>query len=505
MTRKVYIETVGCQMNVLDSELVIGALRKQGYSLANKAADAEVILFNTCSVRAHAEEKIYSALGRLKGHMDRHPEKVLGILGCMAQKDQDVILKRAPHVDLVCGTGQLERVPELIDAVRSTGRPQMALSLGRKDASRTDVEASFISYDPLRDATMRPTPFQAYLRIQIGCDKFCTYCVVPSTRGPEQSRPPEHIYAEARQLADQGCREITLLGQTVNSYRFEYGDGRTTRLSDLITNLSDISGLDRIRFVTSFPLDMTNDLIDAVRDLPKLVKYFHVPAQSGCDEMLTRMKRIYTVAQYDEMRQRIRERAPEASVSSDFIVGFCGETEESFQKSVEMVDRSAFKNSYIFKYSPREGTRAFEKFEDDIPEETKKRRNNDLLVAQNRQSLAIHRAFIGKEVEVLVEGPSLMAKRESKRLGQPYAPDAPVQMTGHSMHDLITVFDGMPRLAGSLVRVRVEEATAFTLLGRIVTTENSGRLDESRLAQARHAASKPVAIQKPGTIVLPMA
>ena len=418
MTRKVYIETVGCQMNVLDSELVIGALRKQGYSLAQKAADAEVILFNTCSVRAHAEEKIYSALGRLKGHMDRHPEKVLGILGCMAQKDQDVILKRAPHVDLVCGTGQLERVPELIDAVRSTGRPQMALSLGRKDASRTDVEASFISYDPVRDATMRPTPFQAYLRIQIGCDKFCTYCVVPSTRGPEQSRPPDHIYAEARQLADQGCREITLLGQTVNSYRFDHGDGRTTRLSDLITTLSDISGLDRIRFVTSFPLDMTNDLIDAVRDLPKLVKYFHVPAQSGCDEMLTRMKRIYTVAQYDEMRQRIRERAPEASVSSDFIVGFCGETEESFQKSVDMVDRSAFKNSYIFKYSPREGTRAFEKFEDDVPEETKKRRNNDLLVAQNRQSLAIHRSYIGKEVEVLVEGPSLMAKRESKRQGQ---------------------------------------------------------------------------------------
>ncbi len=505
MTRKVYIETVGCQMNVLDSELVIGALRKQGYSLAQKAADAEVILFNTCSVRAHAEEKIYSALGRLKGHMDRHPEKVLGILGCMAQKDQELILKRAPHVDLVCGTGQLERVPELIEAVRSTGRPQMALSLGRKDASRTDVEASFISYDPVRDATMRPTPFQAYLRIQIGCDKFCTYCVVPSTRGPEQSRPPEHIYAEARQLADQGCREITLLGQTVNSYRFDHGDGRNTRLSDLITTLSDISGLDRIRFVTSFPLDMTNDLIDAVRDLPKLVKYFHVPAQSGCDEMLTRMKRIYTVAQYDEMRQRIRERAPEASVSSDFIVGFCGETEESFQKSVEMVERSVFKNSYIFKYSPREGTRAFEKFADDVPEETKRRRNNDLLVAQNRQSLAIHRAFIGKDVEVLVEGPSLTAKRESKRQGQPYAPDAPVQMTGHSMHDLITVFDGMPRLAGSLVRVRIEEATAFTLFGQIVTSESSGRLDESRLAQARHASARPVASQKPGTIVLPMA
>src|SRR5262249_33546368 len=221
MTKKLYIETVGCQMNVLDSELVVGSLRRQGYVLTQEAIDADVILFNTCSVRQHAEDKIYSALGRLRTHMARHPEKVLGVLGCMAQKDQELIRRRAPHVDIVCGTGQLAQLPELIAEVERTGKPQLALSLDRKGASRPEVEASFESYDPLRDPAMRPNRFQAYVRIMIGCDKFCTYCIVPSVRGPEQSRHPEHIAAEVRQLAAEGCKEITLLGQTVNSYQYK--------------------------------------------------------------------------------------------------------------------------------------------------------------------------------------------------------------------------------------------------------------------------------------------
>src|SRR5213080_431254 len=225
MTKKLYIETVGCQMNVLDSELVVGALRRQGYELTHEPADADVILFNTCSVRQHAEDKIYSALGRLRLHKRQHPGTVLGVLGCMAQKDQELILRRAPHVDIVCGTGQLARLPELIAAVEATGERQTALSLARNEASRHEVERSFESYDPMRDPSMRPSPFQAYVRIQIGCDKFCTYCVVPSTRGPEQSRPPQHIAAEVRQLAGEGCKEVTLIGQTVNSYEYDLGDG----------------------------------------------------------------------------------------------------------------------------------------------------------------------------------------------------------------------------------------------------------------------------------------
>ena len=465
MSNTLYIETVGCQMNVLDSELVVGSLRRKGYRLVDSANEADVILFNTCSVRQHAEDKIYSALGRLRGHMDKHPEKVLGVLGCMAQKDQEIILKRAPHVDLVCGTGQLARVSELIDAARSSGRPQMALSLGRKEGSKNDVTSSFESYDPPRDAAMRTTPFQAFVRIQIGCDKFCTYCIVPSTRGPEQSRHPDAIVDEARRLADEGCLEVTLLGQTVNSYRFRHEDGRITRLSDLLERLNAISGLVRVRFITSYPLDMTNDLLDAVRDLPKVVKYLHVPAQSGCDEVLARMKRGYTSGGYREMMGRIRERCPVASVSSDFIVGFCGETEESFRLTMELTRESDFKNSYIFKYSPRPGTRAIDKFEDDIPEETKKIRNNDLLAVQNANSLRSHRAMVGREVEVLVEGTGkVFANRE---------PGALPQLTGRSMADHIVVFDAPERLTGSVVKARVVDATSFTLFAEVLEVVSS--------------------------------
>src|SRR6516162_8106866 len=279
MSKKLYIETVGCQMNVLDSELVVGSLRRQGYELTQQPTDADVILFNTCSVRQHAEDKIYSALGRLRAHKRRHPSKVLGVLGCMAQKDQELILRRAPPVDIICGTGQLARLPELIAEVQRSGAPQLALSLDRKEASRHEVEQSFESYDPLRDPSMRPSPFQAYVRIMIGCDKFCTYCIVPSVRGPEQSRHPEHIAAEVRQLAGEGCKEIVLLGQTVNSYQYETGDGRHTRLSDLLERIHDTFGIERIKFITNFPRDMSDDLLDAVRELPKVGPYLHVPAQ----------------------------------------------------------------------------------------------------------------------------------------------------------------------------------------------------------------------------------
>src|SRR5438552_224322 len=254
MQKKLYIETVGCQMNVLDSELVVGSLRRQGYELTHEAEAADVILFNTCSVRQHAEDKIYSALGRLRQHKRQHPSKIIGVLGCMAQKDQELIRRRAPHVDIICGTGQLAQLAELIGAVRDTGKPQTALSLDRTEG-RHEVERSFESYDPLRDPSMRPNPFQAYVRIMIGCDKFCACCIVPGVRGPEQSRPPEQIAAEVRQLAAEGCKEVTLLGQTVNSYKYQTGDGRRYRMSDLLATIHDTSGLERIKFITNFPKD----------------------------------------------------------------------------------------------------------------------------------------------------------------------------------------------------------------------------------------------------------
>ena len=339
---KLYIETVGCQMNELDSELVVASLRKDGYELTASPHDADTILFNTCSVRQHAEDKIYSALGRLKNAKREHPGKVIGVLGCMAQKDQGLIFKRAPYVDLIVGPGQLHQVPALVRELRAEGdarTQRMEVSLGRKDGTREQIERSHESFDPLRDPAMRPTPYQAYVRIMIGCDKFCTYCIVPSVRGPEQSRPPQQILAESRQLASEGCKEIILLGQTVNSYKYREGD-RTWRLSDLLAALHDVDGIERIKFVTNYPKDMTNDLLAAVRDLPKVSKYLHVPVQSGSNDVLSRMKRGYTVEDYREMIVRTKEWIPGVAVSSDFIVGFCGETDDEFQLTMDLVRES---------------------------------------------------------------------------------------------------------------------------------------------------------------------
>jgi tRNA-2-methylthio-N6-dimethylallyladenosine synthase len=463
--KTLYIETVGCQMNVLDSELVVAKLRGEGYVLTDDIEQADTILYNTCSVRQHAEDKVYSALGRVRRLKESKPGLTIGVLGCMAQKDQGAILKRAPFVDIVVGPGQLGQVSDLLVRSKVEQKPQIAISLPRTAGSNELVTSSFAEYDPLREPSPRPNPHQAFVRIMMGCDKFCTYCIVPSVRGPEQSRPPGVIVEEARGLVDQGVKEITLLGQTVNSYKYAEADGRTTRLSDLLTRLNDIAGLRRIKFITNFPNDMTDDLLQAVRDLPKVSRYLHVPAQSGCDEILKRMKRTYSVALYDDMMHRIRETIPEASVSSDFIVGFCGETEASFQKSMALVERSRFKNSFIFKYSPRTGTKADTLFLDDVPEVEKKRRNGELLTLQNRICAEDNRPFVGRTVEILVEGQSKMTA------GNPQ--DGPIQLSGRTWCDRIVVFEGNSRLIGSFLDVTIEDAGAMTLFGRVVTTETA--------------------------------
>lgn len=462
--KKLYIETVGCQMNVLDSELVVARLRDDGYELTTDIEQADAIFYNTCSVRQHAEDKIYSALGRIKDLKARKPELSIGVLGCMAQKDQKQILRRAPHVDLVVGPGQLGKVPELLVKAKEEASPQLAVSLARNAGSRERVTSSFDSYDADREPSVRPSPFQAYLRVMMGCDKFCTYCIVPSVRGPEQSRPPSEIVAEARLLALQGVKEITLVGQTVNSYKHREADGRLTRLSDLLARLHDIEGVERIKFITNFPNDMTDDLLQAVRDLPKVSRYIHVPAQSGCDLVLKRMKRMYTVAFYEEMLARLRETVPGASVSSDFIVGFCGETDESFEKTVGLVERSRFKNSFIFKYSARTGTKADDLFADDVPEDVKRRRNHVLLDLQTAISLEDNQAFRNQEVEILVEGRS---RSTARREGW----DGVDQLTGRTRCDRIVVFEGSDELIGQTVRVRVDSASAVTLFGRVVAGE----------------------------------
>ncbi len=465
---RLYIETVGCQMNMLDSEMVVADLRRHGFAVTADMRDADAILFNTCSVREQAENKTYSALGRLREFKLRYPEKIVGVLGCMAQKDQGLIFERAPFVDLIAGPGQLQRVPELIRAARERGGRHTAVSLGRTDGKLEVIRRSHETFDPLRDPAMRPTPFQAFLRIQIGCDKFCTYCVVPMTRGPEQGRPPQQILEEARILADQGCKEITLLGQTVNSYRYRDGD-RTTSFAGLLYLLHDVDGIERIKFVTNYPKDMTVEVLNAVRELRKVSPYLHVPAQSGSDEVLKRMKRGYTVGDYREMMSRIREHLPGAAVSSDFIVGFCGETDEEFRMTVDLVEECRFKNSFIFKYSEREGTKAAANLPDNVPFEVKQRRNNELLEVQNRISLEDNRRFIGTPVEVLVEGPSKKSLREGEQ------GDA-VQMTGRTHCDRIVVFPGHRRLAGQILPIGILDVTPFTLMGTAITTRSNNDL-----------------------------
>lgn len=468
MTKKLYIETVGCQMNVLDSELVVASLRKHDYELTNSTDDADTILFNTCSVRQHAEDKIYSALGRLKNAKKNQPHKIIGVLGCMAQKDQRLIFERAPYVDLIVGPGQLHQVPDLIQGIEAGSGPQLEVSLGRKDGSRDQIERSHESFDPLRDPAMRPTPYQAYVRIQIGCDKFCTYCIVPSVRGPEQSRPPYQILAEARQLADEGCKEIILLGQTVNSYRYRDGDDET-RMSDLLYALHEIDGIERIKFVTNYPKDMTDDLLEAVRDLPKCAKYLHVPIQTASNRLLQRMKRGYTVEEYLVMMDRIRKWMPDAAVTSDFIVGFCGETDEDFQLTCDLVREQRFKNSFIFKYSERPGTKGAEHYEDDVPEAVKRQRNNDLLAIQNVISEEDNQAFLGREVQVLIEGPSKAAIKKQEQTQSATENSQQLQLTGRTMCDRIVVFDGNRRQIGQTLPVTVYDANAHTLFGTVVT------------------------------------
>ncbi|QDT07214.1 tRNA-2-methylthio-N(6)-dimethylallyladenosine synthase [Rubripirellula lacrimiformis] len=464
MSNRVYIKTVGCQMNVLDSEMVIADLKRNGYTVVDSPEEADCVLYNTCSIREQAEEKTYSALGTIRQAKEKDPDKVIGVMGCMAQKDQELVFKRAPYVDLVVGPGQLHTIPALLDKVRGGEGRQMAVSLSRKAGSQLEIARSHETFDPLRDPTMRPTPFQAYLRIQIGCDKFCTYCVVPNTRGPEQGRSPDQILAEAEVLAEQGALEITLLGQTVNSYKFKHEDGTVTDMASLLQRLHEIDRIKRIKFVTNYPKDMTERLLETIRDLPKVSPYLHVPAQSGSDDVLKRMKRGYTVADYMAMMERIERILPNAAISSDFIVGFCGETEEDFQKSVALVRRCRFKNSFIFQYSVRPGTKASERLEDDVPRDIKARRNNELLAVQDEVAKEDNLKFVGKEVEILVEGPSKKGIKNDEG-------DQLIQMIGRTSCDRIVVFDGNRRQAGQFMSIQIDDASSHTLIGRVKTVE----------------------------------
>jgi len=518
----VYLETFGCQMNELDSELVRGQLVALGYRFVESVDEAQVILFNTCSVREQAENKAYSRIG-LVGKRKRAGEQiVLGVIGCMAERDGVDMIRRHPQIDLLCGPGELDRLPQLLDNAVRTGAVDVAdrvalqgnstrrsstLSAAEDNLELLDLSRAF---DPDRAAAGGRS---AYVRITRGCNKFCTYCVVPNTRGAEVHRPPDHIVEECRRLADHGVIEVTLLGQTVNHYLYVHGsavtvDGRdapqvgpglasvrkgasafagqrVTTFADLLRRIhEEVPQILRLRFVTSYPRDFGDDILQVLADSPRICRYLHVPPQSGSDRILRMMNRGYSVGEYFEFIERARTFLPDVMISGDLIVGFPTETEEDFQATVLLLERVRFKNCFIFKYSPRPGTTAIERFVDDVAEVEKRRRNNELLATQSRISSEIHAGFVGRTVDAFIERQSVREQKQRRRAGMVQlgwegrsegpAEVAPttMQLTGRTAGDLIVAVDVPANDAGSLlgrvVRVEVVGSSPLLLTGRLV-------------------------------------
>lgn len=548
-------------MNELDSQLVQGALAARGYAFTPDAGAADVILYNTCSVREQAEQKVWSRLGELKREKESRPGLVVGVLGCLAERDGEDLIQRMPVVDILCGPGELDKLPGLVDnAVRTRAAlpPDARRTSAREvalqgNASRRSATLAAASDDlELLDLSRAISPTDhagsAYVRITRGCNKFCTYCVVPFTRGAEVHRPPEHIIEECRRLAEAGVIEVTLLGQTVNHYRFEHDHAeivngltqpqkgraykgshhrdalegeRVTTFAGLLRRIHDeVPGIARLRFVTSYPRDFGNDVLEVMRDCPRLCRYLHVPVQSGSDTMLRAMNRGYTLAEYEEFLARARAHldSPERPLmlSADVITGFPGETEENHEATMGLLRRARFKNCFIFKYSPRPGTVAFDRLPDDVPDEVKRRRNNELLALQERISDEVSREQVGRTFDVMVEGLSRKSLRDSglshgdiRRAagavaltvagravpgghqahadhGQTCATDehgcgttshvltpppaGPVQLSGRTDGDQIVFFEPPPgqdaaHLIGRIVRVRVQRAHRLGLHG----------------------------------------
>ena len=455
--KRVYFVSFGCQMNVLDAELVLGDFQRSGYGRTDEMRDADVVLINTCSIREHAEDKVWSLLGRARQVKEANPHLRIGVMGCMAQRVKDRIIHRAPHVDLVLGTSNFRSaVQDLEDIGRGGGRVI-------RTAKRPDPE--FLP-DADRNVQARPDSFRAYVTIMRGCNHACTYCIVPHTRGPEVSRPMEDLLDETRRLVDDGVREVTFLGQNVNTYGQDLHPQRkhTGEICTLLERAAEIDGLDRIRFLTSNPFDMTEGMMRRFGQVPKIMPWLHIPAQSGSNEVLHRMQRTYSVEQYHEVVGWAREHIPGVEITSDFIVGFSGETEEDFQASVKLVQDVGFMQTYIFKYSLRPKTLSARRLPDDVPEDVKSRRNVELLAAQDAVARTRNARLIGRRVEILVEG---ISKSD------------PTRVTGRDMSNRLVHCAGDAAMAGRLAVVEIEEAGAHSFIGaRVGLEQHAGAWSE---------------------------
>ena len=463
MTKKIHIKSFGCQMNKLDSSLVTAALAERGFTLTDKPTEADVILINTCSVREHAEDRVMSNLGHLKHLKKTKPELLVAVIGCMAQRMGETLLAH-DAVDIVAGPGQLHQVPDLIDKAMAEHNKQLSiLDNIRQPAnseSMQDISGKLDEFELAYDTDENHIKSQAFIRAMRGCNNFCSYCIVPYVRGPEVSRPPQAIVEQARKLAGQGIRQITLLGQTINAYRYVAGD-RTYTLADLLEQVSAIDDVRWVRFITSHPGQFEESILEVMAKLPKVCPYLHIPAQSGSDRILKAMNRGYTAGYYMELMDKARAAVPDIALAGDFIVGFPGETDEDFQATEDLIRRVRYKNCFVFKYSPRPGTHAEKKMADDVPDEVKQQRNMRLLEVINEIAEEDNKKFLGRTLEVLVEGPS-----KKPHLNKAENQDNP-QLIGRTAHDYIVVFNGPESLTGTFVNVKVTKTAALTLFGEL--------------------------------------
>ncbi len=446
-------------MNKLDTALVVSALKKAGFSFAESVKQADAVLINTCSVREHAEQRVLSHLGHLKHIKKSRPALVVGIIGCMAQRLGDKLLEHEA-VDIVCGPAQIPQITGLLDEAFRKQEKKLAIT-GEIFRARDEGRARALEeFESVHDADDKAIPGQAFVRVMRGCNNFCAYCIVPYVRGPEVCRPPQAIIEQAERLARHGVKQVTLLGQAVNAYKYKTGE-RTWSLADLLAAVSRIEGIEWIKFVTSYPsAEFFDEILHAMASSPKVCNYLHMPAQSGSDKILRAMKRHYTAEEYLGLLKKARRIVPDISIAGDFIVGFPGETEEDFQASVELVRKARYKNAFVFKYSPRPGTRADKSLADSVPAEVKQRRNAELLAVQEKTSDELSRGFLAKVVRVLVEGPSRKAKRNVDDSGRP-------QLVGRTQGDWIVVFNGPESLAGEFVNAKITRVSPLTLFGEL--------------------------------------
>jgi tRNA-2-methylthio-N6-dimethylallyladenosine synthase len=456
---KVMLKTYGCQMNKLDTALVRSALLDAGFALTESVDEADVVLLNTCSVRRHAEERVLSHLGNLAHIKKTRPDLVVGVIGCMAQRLGDKLLEHKA-VNVVCGPAQISQIAELVtNALRERKK---IVAVTTKIRQTTEIQAQnfeeFESYYGLED---KQIPGQAFVRVMHGCNNFCSYCIVPYVRGPEVCRSPEAIIGQIKKMADNGVKQVTLLGQRVNAYKYKSGE-KTYCLADLLSRASNIVGIEWLKFVTNYPdEEFFDEILRAMSSLPKVCSYLHIPAQSGSDKILRAMNRHYSAGRYLELLDRARAAVPGIAIAGDFIVGFPGETEDDFAATVELVKKAKYKNCFIFKYSPRPGTTADKRLQDNVPAEVKQRRNVELLAVQEKVSDELSKVFLGKEVKVLVEGLSKKSRRDSRdSVARP-------QLMSRTAEDWIVVFNGPVSLAGDFAKVKIINTSPLTLFGEL--------------------------------------